>query len=51
MTSTRGLQTSGAAGVVLAAGTLTAQPGVAVTGVLWAAWAALTVVALRQARA
>lgn len=51
MHSTRGLQASGAAGVMLAAGTLTAHPNAAATGVLWAAWAMLTVVAVRQARA
>ena len=51
MRTTRGLQASGATAVVLAAGTVTAQPAPRVTGVLWAAWAVLTITALRQARA
>lgn len=50
MTITRGLQASAATGVVLAAGTATAQPNGYATGVLWGAWAALTAIAARQAR-
>lgn len=50
MTITRGLQASAATGVVLAAGTATAQPNGYATGVLWASWAALTAIAARQAR-
>lgn len=50
MRSTRGLQASAAAAVVLAAGTVTAEPNPWAAGPLWAAWAALTVLAVRQAR-
>lgn len=49
MTITRGLQASAVTGAVLAVGTVAAQPNAYAAGVLWAAWAALTAVAARQA--